>query len=293
MSTLGSKLESGEYASRDDFLRDFRLIISNAILYNGANSGVGKKAVQLETSFNKAWHKMEATIGRALGLAPPPPPTSVLSEFAVPRAPVAGPSSFPPLKVKLSARPSASPISASPAPEQPPQPPLVSSFRQPGEPSAGKIKIKRVKLTEPGVETASPVEPAPASVVAPELETPRPIEPAYVPHSVYVPPPVEPEPAFVAPPAPPVVVKREPVDDGDDAYDPAIDEGLPPTIIIRGNRADAPPLPSLPNPDHPIDMGRARTILAKIVALPESYWFREQVDPSLFPACVVPPADLR
>jgi hypothetical protein len=53
LSTAQAKLSSGQYTTRQDFVKDIRLIVSNCILYNGSQSTLGHAAKQFESMFNK------------------------------------------------------------------------------------------------------------------------------------------------------------------------------------------------------------------------------------------------
>lgn len=50
---MNAKLESGKYKDRFQFEDDFRLVISNAKLYNASGSYVHNEAQILESFFNK------------------------------------------------------------------------------------------------------------------------------------------------------------------------------------------------------------------------------------------------
>ena len=53
LSTMNAKLESGKYKNRFQFEDDFRLVISNAKLYNAPGSYVHNEALALESFFDK------------------------------------------------------------------------------------------------------------------------------------------------------------------------------------------------------------------------------------------------
>lgn len=55
LGTMKQKLESGQYYDAEGFYRDFKLIISNCVKYNGSESDVGKMAAQLDQVFNSRW----------------------------------------------------------------------------------------------------------------------------------------------------------------------------------------------------------------------------------------------
>lgn len=53
LSKISTKLKGGEYSNRQDFAKDFRLVISNAKLYNPAGSQPHSDALKVEDFFNK------------------------------------------------------------------------------------------------------------------------------------------------------------------------------------------------------------------------------------------------
>jgi transcription initiation factor TFIID subunit 2 len=53
LSTMGAKLEEGMYKDRFAFQSDFRLMVSNAKLYNTPGSFVHNEAIALEIFFEK------------------------------------------------------------------------------------------------------------------------------------------------------------------------------------------------------------------------------------------------
>lgn len=52
LSTAQAKLDNGMYTSRDEFVADVRMIISNCYSYNGQASPVRKTGEAFEASFN-------------------------------------------------------------------------------------------------------------------------------------------------------------------------------------------------------------------------------------------------
>ncbi|KAG6813996.1 hypothetical protein H0H92_004489 [Tricholoma furcatifolium] len=62
LSTMGAKLEAGMYKDRAAFASDFRLMISNAKLYNANGSYVHNEAIKLETFFDKQWQIINKTL---------------------------------------------------------------------------------------------------------------------------------------------------------------------------------------------------------------------------------------
>ncbi|EIM92793.1 Bromodomain-containing protein [Stereum hirsutum FP-91666 SS1] len=58
LSTMRTKLESGQYASADRFRDDFKLMISNCFAYNSDTSPVHKAGVELQKLFEEKWGHM-------------------------------------------------------------------------------------------------------------------------------------------------------------------------------------------------------------------------------------------
>jgi transcription initiation factor TFIID subunit 2 len=56
LSKTASKLKGGEYRNRQDFAKDFKLIIFNAKLYNPAGSQPHEDATKIEDFFNKCMY---------------------------------------------------------------------------------------------------------------------------------------------------------------------------------------------------------------------------------------------
>lgn len=84
LSTMGAKLEAGQYKDRSAFQNDFRLMIANAQQYNQEGSYVYNETVALEAFFNKQWTKIVNTLeqlnktqeSRTAKILPPVPHTS-------------------------------------------------------------------------------------------------------------------------------------------------------------------------------------------------------------------------
>ncbi|GAA5975739.1 hypothetical protein JCM10908_005265 [Rhodotorula pacifica] len=62
IGTMSAKLNAGVYPDRYAFRDDFKLIVSNAKLYNGPHSPIGELANDLEQIFEKHWNRVEATL---------------------------------------------------------------------------------------------------------------------------------------------------------------------------------------------------------------------------------------
>ncbi|KAI0937072.1 hypothetical protein AcV5_005059 [Taiwanofungus camphoratus] len=128
LSTMSAKLEQGKYKDRFAFEADFRLMISNAKLYNVAGSYAHNEALALESFFDKQWVRINKTLEAA-------------DKAVQPRA------------INISPSPSAKIIPAAPA-----QPPTASPI------SASSTSRPTIKLKVGGVsnETLAPVaKPAP------------------------------------------------------------------------------------------------------------------------------------
>ncbi|KAG6911349.1 hypothetical protein DXG01_001020 [Tephrocybe rancida] len=150
LSTMGAKLEEGMYKDRAEFALDFRLMISNAKLYNVAGSYVHNEAINLEVFFEKQWviisktlelvnsnNKDKAQTSATIVPALPPPRVLPPVPKAFPSPPLAAvPSSRPIIKLKVGAQAKAAtpdPVPV-PAPAKPrarkikgPEPPSVSA----------------------------------------------------------------------------------------------------------------------------------------------------------------------
>jgi hypothetical protein len=53
LATAQAKLSNGLYTTRQDFVKDIRLIVSNCVLFNGVQSPIGHAAKQFESVFDK------------------------------------------------------------------------------------------------------------------------------------------------------------------------------------------------------------------------------------------------
>ncbi|GAA5969785.1 hypothetical protein JCM11641_008040 [Rhodosporidiobolus odoratus] len=82
LGTMNAKLQAGVYEDRYAFRDDFKLIISNAKLYNGSHSPIGELANDLDQIFEKHWMRVQATlqqlesVGAMNGALPPLPPVA-------------------------------------------------------------------------------------------------------------------------------------------------------------------------------------------------------------------------
>ncbi|KAG8818496.1 hypothetical protein FRC17_010811 [Serendipita sp. 399] len=55
LSTMASKLKTGKYSNRQDFADDFKLMLSNALLFNPVGTPPYDDALKVESLFNKLW----------------------------------------------------------------------------------------------------------------------------------------------------------------------------------------------------------------------------------------------
>ncbi|GAA5828317.1 hypothetical protein JCM11251_006194 [Rhodosporidiobolus azoricus] len=158
LGTMSAKLQAGVYPDRWAFRDDFKLIISNAKLYNGALSPIGELSNDLDQTFEKHWQRVQATLQQLENAAAmnglphipeytqpepqpyaavefqqprppkvpkphrhvvPPPPPPLDPAYAEPAPPAPAPSSTPSLSIKLGGAPPPPP----PAPAQQAPPP--------------------------------------------------------------------------------------------------------------------------------------------------------------------------
>ncbi|TBU50053.1 hypothetical protein BD309DRAFT_996445 [Dichomitus squalens] len=108
LSTMGAKLEQGQYKDRFAFEADFRLMINNAKTYNVAGSFVHAEAVALESFFDTTWVRINKTLEAASKKeqAQPAPPS--------PAPPIQTPA--PPPKVPKASTPTATSAATPPVP---------------------------------------------------------------------------------------------------------------------------------------------------------------------------------
>ena len=184
ISTLTAKLPAGQYSDRYAFREDFKLIISNARLYNRAGIVV-EQADKLDAFFDKQWERVEATLRKmdtsgtphsaeAASLPPitfsrpasPPAQTSYLPPPA-PYVPPPDPYVPPPAPTytpvpAFTASPAPTPAAApAPAFVCPPSP-LPAPILAPSEPVASTSKGVTFKL-KPMAPYDSPTPPPPPS----------------------------------------------------------------------------------------------------------------------------------
>ncbi|OXC60064.1 hypothetical protein LQV05_005617 [Cryptococcus neoformans] len=148
LSTIRAKLDNGMYTSRQDFVSDIRLIISNCYTYNSTpTSPVRKAGEAFEKLFNTLWAKTENTLSAQRSShtttpskAMPPPPL-----------PQAEPTASTSVKVKVKP-PKSVTIDPAPAPVMPPPPLPVTKKASIATPPATEEKKEKQakKRKEPG-----------------------------------------------------------------------------------------------------------------------------------------------
>ncbi|KLU87125.1 hypothetical protein MAPG_06130 [Magnaporthiopsis poae ATCC 64411] len=80
LSTMGSKLHAGSYASAEAFRQDFELMLSNCFLFNPPTTEVNNAGKNLESWFKGKWCDINSYVAKASGKPPaaPRPPVRVL-----------------------------------------------------------------------------------------------------------------------------------------------------------------------------------------------------------------------
>lgn len=136
LNTITNKLNTGLYKNRDQFRKDIKLVVDNAILYNGAGSLIAKSAEQMNKMFDKQWSRINATLNAVEGkraqiakitLRPPAPPQQPIysDEDATVHQ------SRLPMTFKLKAPSLASSTASQPAIEQPARPSPAPTLPRP------------------------------------------------------------------------------------------------------------------------------------------------------------------
>ncbi|BGP23606.1 transcription initiation factor TFIID subunit 2 [Rhodotorula toruloides] len=346
IGTMSAKLSAGVYPDRYAFRDDFKLIISNAKLYNGAHSPIGELANDLDMMFDKHWERVEATLSRLEGgqpsyaaapevarlpkipkhAIPPPPPPPPLDVYYGSPAP-APPSATPTISLKLKApappppppplpaardirapppavtpahsppppplpqqQPTPAPVVASPAlPPLPSGPPSASPAGTPAPPPVPKPTFK-IKLSGASIKDATPNPPKAASF-SPEV--------SYSPASTPYPDSYDPALAGIGPPKqkkhrePKPEKKKikgpinyaEPPDLDFDEADSTVPVNPAPAAFAVPQRPEVldtprPPYPTKwVDPEGPIDIAKAKSVLSKIRSLREAFFFQYPVEP--------------
>lgn len=179
LMSASAKFEGGQYATREEFEADIRLIISNCYLYNPVNSPVRKAGEAFEAMFNRStstwseqqltsvWAKTENTLKSSNAPSEPGPAASPAKSKQAP----AETSLMPPpplpggsggaMKIKLK-QPKTVTIDPGPVPMLPPPLPKKASTAGPSSPAKEKEKLPKEKDKEkPPKKKKAP----PASVV--------------------------------------------------------------------------------------------------------------------------------
>jgi hypothetical protein len=145
LSTITTKLKGGFYETRADFHDDFKLMINNALVYNGDQSRVGQEALAFNRFFDKGWARLEDFI--AGKLEEQAAYESTLAVAALGQAPPApGPTT---IKLKAPKPPSQHQSEAASTSARPSLPPIVTTG------GAMKIKLKPSAATAGAPETAT------------------------------------------------------------------------------------------------------------------------------------------
>ncbi|GAA5972288.1 hypothetical protein JCM8115_005958 [Rhodotorula mucilaginosa] len=209
IGTMSAKLNAGVYPDRYAFRDDFKLIVSNAKLYNGPHSPIGELANDLDQIFEKHWDRVEATLRQ-------------ISGYSNYNGTAAAPASAPAVPAAVAA-PSYPPPLAPPKPPRqvpPPPPPLYKDANPPAPPAADKpapskpvISFKlKTSTSAPAPPPPPPPPPLPAVDVAaaastaalPSLPLPSALPPKPSPAAV---PPASQPPSTPASPAPVTLTK--------------------------------------------------------------------------------------
>ncbi|POY76846.1 hypothetical protein BMF94_0098 [Rhodotorula taiwanensis] len=143
IGTMSAKVNAGVYADRYAFRDDFKLIVSNAKLYNGPHSPIGELANDLDQIFEKHWERVEATLRQMNGGSyssgyPPPAVVEHAPAYPVPAAAPKVARHAPPPPPPPLYRDDVYPAAAAPAPpvEKPaaPKPFLSLKLKAPAPP---------------------------------------------------------------------------------------------------------------------------------------------------------------
>ncbi|KAF8204343.1 hypothetical protein K438DRAFT_1716031 [Mycena galopus ATCC 62051] len=304
LQSMAHKLEGGKYPDRFAFQADFRLIMSNAKLYNPVGSFVHDETLALETYFEKQWTIINKTLEAAHAKEaqkPQPPPPRALPP--VPRAFPDPPAASEPTPStsratikfkapqpkeatpKLSKQPKRKPkVELPPAelPADPPPPPYVDDgshdilqevLALEREKKSTNGKRKKVDISDQEDEAEDDLL---ALATPAKKGRPSPTEPSSsaIPKIVLNPPK----------PKPPV--------DPPESRPASVDV---PRISVKGKEkevvaAPAPPAPRLKKSPAaparapqatPIDEKRCKQLLSTVMKVPESGIFQRPVDPVL------------
>jgi transcription initiation factor TFIID subunit 2 len=313
ISTMSAKLLRGDYTDRYAFRSDFKLIVSNAILYNRVGIVVDL-VLKLDSVFDKQWQRVEATLQR-MG----PKPT--FSFAAAAPGPPPGPAPAPdptPIVITLPYAPTPSPTVPAPVPAYVAAPaPVLAPAPPPTLPPIRLVSNAAPSTPHPAPSTTAPAPPPPLTTslsfklkLAGSSDT--------SPYATPVPEVVKPKgfkitlggssllstPTPKPPKAPKALhLSGDAEYGGGDSYRSSDGSGkhkskkgkeraafsyaeddLAPPIPASYLEPYEPPadLPSMSkwiNFDLPVDMKRAKSIMAKMRELPESFFFLLPVEP--------------
>ncbi|BGP14759.1 hypothetical protein JCM10213_004302 [Rhodosporidiobolus nylandii] len=194
LGTMKGKLEAGQYPDRYAFRDDFKLMIANAKLYNGAASPIGQLADDLDQIFEKHWQRVQATLhqlelnAQTYAQAAPLPAIPTAPAYQPSPAPVATPIAATPLPPL----PPAASLPPQPAPAHAPPPPAPTSHTAP--PPLPQLPKPAERVVPPPPAPLNPSHPRPT----PPPPAPLPPTPTL---SIKLNRPAAPAPAPIATPA--------------------------------------------------------------------------------------------
>ncbi|GAA5898524.1 transcription initiation factor TFIID subunit TAF2 [Sporobolomyces salmoneus] len=172
LGTMGHKLTAGLYPDRYAFRDDFKLVVSNAKLYNGAQSPIGALANDLDLLFDRQWDRVEATLralenrGDSSYQSQPPKPRPL-------------PPPPPPAPLPVHEQPSYLPPAPTPAPVQPLAAAEYQPHQPPAKPASNSGFTLKLKQSVPPSQSPAPPPPLPAALPSyPAMPPPPPPLPA-------------------------------------------------------------------------------------------------------------------
>ncbi|KWU43351.1 hypothetical protein RHOSPDRAFT_11631, partial [Rhodotorula sp. JG-1b] len=274
IGTMSAKLNAGVYPDRYAFRDDFKLIVSNAKLYNGPHSPIGELANDLDQIFEKHWDRVEATLRQISGYS---------SYNGTAAAPAPAPAAV--------AAPSYPPPSAPPKPPRqvpPPPPPLYKDANPPAPPAAEKPAPSKPVISFKLKTSTSAPAPAPAPPPPPPPPPLPAVDVAAAASSAAL-PSLPPPSALPPKPSSAVTDKKKPnyaePDDLDfgDAEETIPVAAVPSAFAVPHRPAvldtPRPPYPTKwVDPDAPVDVAKARAVLSKVRAIREAFFFQYPVE---------------
>ncbi|KAL5494783.1 hypothetical protein ACEPAI_245 [Sanghuangporus weigelae] len=318
LQTMGHKLQNGMYKDRREFQADFRLMIQNCRTYNPPGSYPYVESVSLEAFFDKVWAKINATVASAEKAMPKPaapverpkpqppvvhepvPDVSAIAPEVVPEAPA------PKLKLKLGSQalPNGEGSKPPPKPKKPrklkatdmPPPPYIDDgshdllqeviaieeLEKSPNKSAGSKPRKHVELdADEELLSLASAEPPHLTFERPEVTEK---------HHTPLPPPTpllaSPKPAVAPsktkrltekPIHPPPSIKGKEKEKEAEHVSPAPSSQVAQVASGSPNRLKGatPPVTT----STPLNEARCRDVLKTLLNMPQSFFFREPVDP--------------